>query len=358
MVDIPLIICWLPLLLLAAGGGRLIGGVPVPFLKDAEVHIRFLLALPLLIAAEVLVQVRIQKIVAQFPTRGLIAAQDQARFQKIVASAMRLRNSVAAEVILLAFVVSVGYWIWRQNLTLPVSTWYALDQGVRTRLTVAGWYYAHVSLTIFRFMLLRWFYRLFIWYRFVWQVSRMSLKFNFYHPDRVGGLGFLTDSALAFAPVLTSQMMILAGFIFDHIFYAGERLSGFRMEIAGALVFGVLVVIFPLAFFAARLEAAGRTARRELGIVASHYVNDFRSKWVEGGIRDVSGGEHLLGTPDIQSLADMANSFAVASDMRLLPVTRLTIIRLVLLIGFPLLPLTLTVMPLEEIIRNLFKLAF
>jgi hypothetical protein len=186
----------------------------------------------------------------------------------------------------------------------------------------------------------------------------MSLKFNFYHPDRVGGLGFLTDSAIAFAPVLTSQMMILAGFIFDHIFYAGARLADFRMEIAGALVLGVLAVIFPLAFFAARLEAAGRTAKRELGIVASHYVNDFRSKWVEGGIRDVSDGEHLLGTPDIQSLADMANSFGVVSDMRLLPLTRLTLIRLVLLIGFPLLPLTLTVMPLEEIIRSLFKLAF
>jgi len=358
VMDISLV-CWLPLLLLAAAGGSLIGGAAVPFLRDAEVHIRFLLALPLLIACEVLVQTRIRKIVPQFLTRGLIAPQDQARFQKIVDSAMRLRNSVAAELILLVLVLTVGFWIWRKNLTLPVSTWYAsLHPGAGTRLTAAGWYYAHVSLSIFRFMLLRWYFRIFIWYRFLWQVSGIPLQFNFYHADRVGGLGFLADSALAFAPVITAQTMVVAGFIFDNILYAGEKLQSFRLEIAGLLGFGLLMLIFPLGFFALRLEQAGRTARRELGIVSSHYVNAFRGKWVEGGVRDVRGEETLLGTSDIQSLADMANSFAVVSDMRLLPVTKQTLIRLVILIGFPLLPLTLTVVPLDEIIRRLFKLAF
>ena len=357
MVDIPLI-CWLPLLLLAAGGARLTDGVPVPFLRDFEVHIRFLLALPLLIASEVLVQSRIQKVVAQFPARGLIAPQDHERFENIVASAMRLRNSVAAEVILLLLVVTVGYGIWKQNLTLPVPTWYALDHGGEMRLTAAGWYYAHVSLSVFRFILLRWYWRLFIWYRFMWQVSAMPLKFNFYHPDRACGLGFLTDSAIAFAPVLASQMMVVTGFIFDQILYAGKRLQGFQMEIIGALVVGVIVVILPLSFFAVRLEQAGRTARRELGVLSSQYVTGFRRKWVEGGVRDVSAEENLLGTPDIQSLADMANSFGVVGETRLLPLTKQTLIRLVILIGFPLLPLPLTVLPLEEIIQRLFKLAF
>jgi hypothetical protein len=151
---------------------------------------------------------------------------------------------------------------------------------------------------------------------------------------------------------------VVAGFIFDYIFYAGEKLPSFRMEISALLIFGLLVLIFPLGFFAIRLENAGRIAKRELGIVSSHYVNAFRAKWVEGGIRDVHDGEPLLGTSDIQSLADMANSFAVVSEMRLFPVTKQTLIRLVVLIGFPLLPLTLTVLPLDEIIRRLFKLAF
>jgi len=345
-------------LLLAAIDGRLAGGVSVPFLRDVEAHIRFLLALPLLIASEVLVQDRIRKLVAQFPARSLIAPEDQARFEEIISSTTRLRNSVWIELILLILVITVGHWIWRQNLVLPVSTWYALDHGAGMRLTTAGWYYAHVSLSIFRFMLLRWYFRLFLWYRFLWKVSGLPLQFNYYHPDRSGGLGFLTASALAFAPVITAQTMVVSGFIFDHIIFAGERLHDFRLEIAGLLIFGLLVLIFPLGFFAVKLERAERTAKIELGVLASHYVDDFRAKWVQGGVRDVHEGETLLGTPDIQSLADMANSFGVVSEMRLLPITKQTLIRLVIIIGFPLPPLTLTVVPLEEMIQRLFKLAF
>jgi hypothetical protein len=44
--------------------------------------------------------------------------------------------------------------------------------------------------------------------------------------------------------------------------------------------------------------------------------------------------------------------------MRLVPITKQTLIRLVILIGFPLLPLALTVVPLDEAIRRLFKLVF
>src|SRR5262249_16800214 len=159
---------------------------------------------------------------------GLIAPQDQARFDGIIASTMRLRNSVWVELTLFILVVTVGHWIWKQSILLPVPTWYALDHGAGMHLTGAGWYYAPVSLSIFRFMLFRWYFRLFLCYRFLWQVKAMPLQFNFYHPDRSGGLGFLTASALAFSPVITSQTMVVSGFIFDRIFYAGERLSSFR----------------------------------------------------------------------------------------------------------------------------------
>src|SRR5437867_1729059 len=77
------LICWLPLLLLSLGGGHAVGGVPVSFLRDAEVHIRFLAALPLLIAAELIVHRRIVVVVRQFLDRHIIRAEDRARFTKI-----------------------------------------------------------------------------------------------------------------------------------------------------------------------------------------------------------------------------------------------------------------------------------
>jgi hypothetical protein len=349
------LICWLPLFLLSAAAGNLTGGVPVPFLRDPEVHIRFLLALPLLIASEVYVHRRMRNMAPQFLARGIVAPGEQARFEKIVASTMRLRNSAIVEAIILGLVLTVGHWIWTQNFTLTISTWYRLNDAAGLHLTAAGWFYSFVSLSIFRFLLVRWYFRLFIWYLFLWRVRAMPLHLNLYHPDRAGGLGFLSGSATALAPVFVAQTMVVAGTIFAHILYTGEQASDFRMEVFGFLVFAVLAVIFPLGFFMHKLEQAGRRGRLEFGTLASHYVDDFHSKWIDGGVRD---SEPLLGTSDIQSLADLANSFSVVNQMRLLPISREALIRLVIIVALPLLPLVLTKFPLDELIRRLFKLAF
>src|SRR5262249_5578735 len=250
---------------------------------------------------------------------------------------------------------TVGYSIWRQSLTLTVPTWYQVSDGAGLRLTAAGWFYAFISLSIFRFILLRWYFRLFVWYRFLWQVKAMPLHFHLFHPDRAGGLGFLSDSTLALAPVFVAQTTLVAGTIWNNILYEGARLPGFRLEIAGMLVFAVLALVIPLGFFAGRLEGARRLAKRQFGILASHYVDDFHRKWIEGG---VGGGEPLLGTPDIQSLADLANSFTVVSQIRLVPISKEILVRLILVIALPLFPLTLTMIPLEEVVRKLFKLVF
>ena len=357
VVDISLI-CWLPLLLLAAFAGRFTSGVSIPFLQDIEVHVKFLVVLPMLIAAEVMVHDRIRKIVAQFTERGIVAPEDQPRFAEVIASAMRLRNSVLIELFLIAAVIAFGFLMWRGSFRLTlsaitVSSWYAIDESSGLHLTAAGSYYALVSLSILRFIQLRWYFRLFIWYRFLWQVRGLPLKFNLYHPDHAGGLGFLSASLIAFSPVFVAQSASLAAVIFTRIRYAGDRLPSFTLEIAGVLLFFVFAGVLPLTFFSIKLERAGRLAKIEFGVLASHYVNDFRAKWVQGGVH--SG---LLGTPDIQSLADLANSYNVVNAMSLLPVTQRALVRLTLLIASPLLPLLLTVIPLSEIIKRLVKMIF
>jgi hypothetical protein len=354
VIAIPLF-CWVPLLLLSALQGHLTAGVNVPFLYDPEVHARFLLALPLLIGAEVVVHQRMRLVVEQFVERGIIVPEDRARFQGLINSGMRLRNSVAFELILLVFVFTAGHWIWNKNISLSVSTWYALHEGGRPGFTAAGYWYAFFCLPFFRFVLYRWYFRIFVWYRFVWQVRRMPLHFNLYHPDRVGGLGFLSNSALAIIPISVAQTIAFAGLIFSRILYAGTTLPAFKMEIAGWVVFMLLLAVAPLGFFSFQLEHAGRQARSEFGALASHYVDDFRRKWMASG---PPAGEQLLGSSDIQSLADMGNSYSIVSEMRLFPITKQTLIRLVIMIVLPLLPLTLTMFPLDEMISRLFKFMF
>jgi len=67
------LLAWLPLLLLSVAQGTAWGGrVAVPFLQDVEMHVRLLVALPLLIVAELVVNQRTRLTVRQFVERGLI----------------------------------------------------------------------------------------------------------------------------------------------------------------------------------------------------------------------------------------------------------------------------------------------
>ena len=99
------LLAWLPLLVLSAVEGQAIGGsVDVPFLLDAEAHARFLVAIPLLIIAEIVVHVRMRPIVQEFLNRDLIPDADLTRFDAAITSAFRLGNSVISEVLLIALV--------------------------------------------------------------------------------------------------------------------------------------------------------------------------------------------------------------------------------------------------------------
>jgi hypothetical protein len=210
-------------------------------------------------------------------------------------------------------------------------------------------------LPILRFILLRWYFRLFVWYRFLWHVRSLPLHLNLFHPDRAGGLGFLSGSVLAFAPVLVAQTVILAGFIGDRIWHAGAHLPSFELEMLAAVVFLVLIVLAPLSFFVVRLEKAQQLARRDYGILASHYVNDFHRKWIE---KHGAPFEPLLGTQDLQSLSDLGNAYDVVSGMRLLPFDKRTVLQLAVLVVLPLLPLVLTMAPLHDVLERLVRLVF
>jgi len=103
---------WLPLLLLSQVAGKAWRGGGLPFLYDIEMHARFLVALPLLIGAELLVHQRLRLVVGQFIERDIITEAVLPRFKAVVASAMKLRNSVAMELILFILIFVGGYYLW------------------------------------------------------------------------------------------------------------------------------------------------------------------------------------------------------------------------------------------------------
>ena len=278
------------------------------------------------------------------------------RFEAAIASAFRLRNSVLAEVLLIAFVYGVGILIiWRQYVALDTATWYATPSAEGSKLSLAGMWYGYVSLPIFQFLLCRWYFRLFIWARFLWQVSRIELSLVPTHPDRVGGLGFLSNTVYAFAVLAVAHGALLAGQLANRIFFLGAALTQFKGEIAVLVVFLLCVVLGPLLVFAPQLAQAKRNGLREYGTLAERYVREFDAKWLRGG---APADEPFVGSADIQSLADLGNSYEVVRTMRIAPITRDAVLRLAAATLVPIAPLLLTMMPLEELVKRLFGILF
>lgn len=353
-------LAWLPLLILSVADDKAWGGVGIPFLYDIEVHARFLVALPLLIAAELLVNQRMRLIVGQFTDRDIITEAVLPKFKEFIASAMKLRNSVAIELILFILVFIVGHFIWSAasstaKIGAGTGTWYATMTNGGTQLSPAGYWYMFISRPLLQFILIRWYFRIFIWSRFLWQTSRLELNLIPTHPDRAAGLGFLGTSSAMFAPLVMAYGAVMAGLIANPIFFAGAKLTDFQLEIVGVVAFILLLVLGPLMVFSPLLMRAKRTGLREYGILASRYVSEFDLKWVRAGAAD---DEPLIGSGDIQSLADLGNSFQVIRDINPFPFGKNTVIQLVFLTILPGLPLVLTMIPLEELITKLLRAVF
>lgn len=349
------LLAWLPLLVLSALGGRAWGAaVGVPFLMDVDVHIRFLLAVPLLIVAELVVHRRMRPVVRQFLERQLIPDASRARFDAAVAAALRLRNSVAAEVGLIAVVYLVGVpLIWRHyGGALDVATWYAVPAEGGRRLSAAGWWLVGVSLPLFQFLLIRWYFRLFVWIRFLWQVAWGKLSLMPTHPDRAGGLGFLSGTVMAFTPLLAAHGAVLAGTLAGRIFHQGAALPDFKVELVVVVALLLLVVLGPLLLFTGHLSRARRVGLREYGTLAQRYTRDFDDKWLRGR---APADEALLGSADIQSLADLGNALAVVQSMRLIPFAKEAVLQLTVITLLPVAPLLLTMVPLEELLKRLIQ---
>ena len=313
------------------------------------------MAVPVLIAAELVVHRRIVPIVRNFVQRGLVLPEEMPKFKGIVESTMRLRNSVVVEVVLLALVYTVGFWVWASKIALTTSSWYAIPVGEGMRLTPAGYWSVFVAVPIFQFILIRWYFRFFVWFSFLWRVSRLHLQVIPSHPDRTAGLGFLGRSTTAFTPILFAQGAMLSGLIASQIAFAGRSLPSFKVQILSFLIFFVAIVLSPLTVFAPTLWRAKLEGAAEFGQLAVRYNRRFEQKWVHG---DAPPDEDLLGSADIQSLADLGTSHSVVQDIRLFPFGWRDVTRLISVAASPLLPLLLTVFSLEEVADYILKVLF
>jgi hypothetical protein len=348
------LLAWLPLLLLSMFEGHSNDTVGIPFLNDLSAHLRFLVALPCLLAAESVAHEIMRPRIREFLGRHIVRDDDVPKLKAAVDSAHRMRDSVLIEAGLLALVYSFGLWIWSSQIASGTSSWYATPDGTHINLSLAGYWLVLVSVPLFQFFLLRWYVRFFIWFLFLLRVSRLDLNLVATHSDRSGGIGFLAQCVYGFSGVLFAQGTLLSATIAMSVINEGRSVYDFKKETVGSVLVFLAVVLGPLALFSRRMLQAKWNALLVYSSLASKYVEDFDRKWIRGG-RDTQS-EPLLGTGDIQSLADLTNSYAVLQSMRPVPFELRDALWLAAVTVAPLLPLAFFVFSAEELLRKLIQI--
>ncbi|MET0217876.1 MAG: hypothetical protein ABW205_08110 [Burkholderiales bacterium] len=323
----------------------------MPFLYDFAAYTRFLIAMPLLILAEGVIERRVSEVVTHFVHAGLVPESSLPAYEAALHWGRRLRDSTLAEVLLLGL-AAVSIVLIRDEFPFDFSTWRSVvSDSVHAR-TLAGWWYLVVGVGLFQFLFWRWIWRLFIWYAFLWRVSRLNLRLIPTHPDGAAGLGFVGETQRFFWSIVFAFSATTAGVLANEIVFGGVSLRHYEIPMAGYLVVVLLVFLGPLLMFMPQLIEAKIKSLHDYSALAVTHNQMFDGKWVQG---DNPKGEPVLGTPEISSLADLGNAYDVLDRMRPVPFDPADAVVLVLAAVIPMMPLLLTVMPLERLLEFVSK---
>lgn len=346
---------WLPLLILSLLQGLAFDGqVELPFLWDFAVHVRFLICVPLLIIAEVLLDARTRAVVKHFVDSELVHVKDYPAFESVVRQAGRLRDSLLAEAIIVGVVI-VGVIFLRIEYSGSASTWQVLVSEAGRIRTLAGWWYLFLAIPFFQFLVARWVWRFLIWSHFLRSLSKMDLRLIPIHPDLAAGLGFLSPAQAKYGIIVFAVSSVIAAKIGEEILYGGASLLDYKIIIGGYVVMMLIVLLAPLLVFTPKLLMVKRRGLLEYSALGNEYTEAFDRKWIR---KEVPEGEPLLGSSDIQSLADLGNSFQFVRNMRAFPIDRNSILPIVVATVLPMLPLVLTVYPFDELVLKIIGFLF
>jgi hypothetical protein len=342
-----ILVTWVPLVLLSLVAGHAFGNrVAVTLLRDPVILSRFLFVLPLLALAEIVVERSLGVQARQFLASGVVPAGEAVKLEAAKAEALRLRESVVAEGVIVVLAVAIA--IIAQvviRFGSEESTWKRSDAGI----TLAGWWYILVSLPILFFFLLRWLWIFLLWSRFLFRISRLGLELTPTHPDRAGGLGFLGWGLASFGLVLMAISAVLSGSLAYEIVHRGSSLNILKYHIMIFVVLAIVILHAPLIVFTGRLARCRFRGLLDFGSLIGDHDRAFDEKWLK------SQGSSLLGSAHMGSLAHMSPVYEQVERMQLLPWDKQALIVLVAAALIPMIPLLGTVNSLTEILSMLGK---
>jgi hypothetical protein len=343
------LVTWLPIAVWAAIVGRLVSAdVGEPLLQHYGVHVRCLLAIPLLVLAEAALHGAARPIAAQFVASGIVGPGQQAAFEQATRDVRRLRDSSLPWVLVLGVALA---WSLANHPTLhedPMA-WALAADG---KLGFGGWWFAYVVRPIFLALVFGWLWRILLVAYWFWRVGRIGLLLVPTHPDRAGGLAFLEKVPGAFAMVTFALSAVIASRWAHELAYHEASLQTFIQPGIAFICVWTLLALLPLLALAPTMAATRGRAIPAYSTLVGEQGRLVHRRWI---LREPVGDEPILNAPELGPVADASSLFDAVKRMRKFPIGKASLVMILGPIMLPMLAAAMLRIPAKELLLKVFK---
>ncbi len=343
---------WLPIVVWALFSGRLTEHVAnEPLMGHFGIHVRFLVGVPLLIIAGGVVHSAMYRLLPQFITAGIVPVEELPRLQEIVSRITRLRETSTPWLIIFSIVVAratVGDILHQAH----EIEWAMAPEGANLRLGFGAWWFLYVGRPIYLTLQLAWIWRIILLFILFRRIAGLNLSLVPTHPDHAGGLGFLAGILAALAPIMLATTVVIAGMLAHDVVYHGVSVQSLYVEM-GAFV-GILVLVFlsPMLAFFGVLSRVRRKALLDYGVLVSQHGRLVRQRWIEK--RNITE-DAVLQAPELGPVVDVSAMYDFVKEMRTVPLTKSSVVPLVVAAAAPMLGVLAIEIPIAELVRTLLR---
>lgn len=360
-------IAWLPPLLLSLMAGTAVtvgeNGAGIGFLRDFRPWAAYVVALPLFVLMEPTAQQRLSLLLGQFARAEIVPPERVNRLREHVAEAVGLRNSWLAEAVMAVLAYVLNAWAMVATVQRYGSSWLGTKTAAGgVHFSMAGWWVIAVSGALFTFLLLRWVWRYLVWANLLRHIARLDLRIAADHPDRMGGLAFISRSPSVFSLFVFAISSVVAATIAKGVVYAGAPVGGFKYVAAAWVLALVVIYTLPLTAFSAPLKAAQQRAVLSYGALASRKTYADQAHWLGGSDPAARGTDSLAGADagateaapgEIEAPKDLKARLDAARGMRTLLLSKEAVLPIALAAVVPMLVVAATQVPARNVLKIL-----
>lgn len=342
-------VCWLPMVTWALVTGHFLSDPdPEPLLAHFGIHVRCLVAIPLLLMAESWLDRDGRLIGRQLRAARIVTKETRAAFDAVVQDLVRLRNNSLPWVFAIAVAIAWSIASPPEGHTDELN-WSVGSDGA---LGFGGLWFAYVVRPVMIALLAGWMWRLALVSLWMWRLARLPLALVPTHPDRVGGIAVIKLLPRAFAPVTLALSAMMASRWAHDVVYHDALLASFQGPLFGYAVVWTMLLLLPLFLFSRVLRGLRVRSLPQYSVLVGQQGRLVHARWIE---RQPADESELIEPAGVGPIADAATMYEAVDRIQSVPLGKATLLWILVPLVLPFLVLPLLRFPFAVILKAILK---